>query len=370
MVGRRNLSAQQLPGRARGPVSGHGLYAAAMVPSRMERPPFTRWETSELGSLAALAPEGHRCGVYVLEFNDGTRYVGQASDVVRRYATHRRAHLRAGRSIQAVEFAEVAPADLNRVERFMIAHEEQLGPISNNRHTSQFNGPSLLDPIITVDEQLAWLNGPSDDKGIDLETARRDDPVQRAKGQQRYQQLLSHPLGELACEILRDFVSATVPHPRQTERQFWAMSAMPFGGARMATLSVGNMELLFLYVEPGPVEEFGQTFAFGGLINVAASQVAPDVLAGALDNDWAYRDDGNGYESAGADWGAFRFFIDADRDGYDELLSWPGVADGARTLALRQMRKGTTLQGRWHNYPLADVLLGDTQWPWPGERST
>ncbi len=254
----------------------------------------------------------------------------------------------------------------------MIAHEEQRGPISNNRHTSQFSGPSRLDPVITVDEQLAWLNGPSDDKDKDLESTRRDDPVQRAKGQQRYQQLLANPLGELACEVLHNFVSATVPHLRQTERRFWAISAMPStnGGGRMATLSVGNMELLFLYVEPGPDGELGQTFTFGGCINVAASQVAPDVLAGALDDDWAYRDHADGYESAGADWAAFRFVITADRDGYSDLLGWPGVADGARTLAVRQMRKGPTLQGRWHNYPLADVLLGDTQWPWPDERST
>jgi len=55
------------------------------------------------------------------------------------------------------------------------------------------------------------------------------------------------------------------------------------------------------------------------------------------------------------------------RAGYEELLSWPGVAEAARTLAVRLMRKGPTLQGRWHNYPFADILLGDVAWPWTSQ---
>lgn len=37
--------------------------------------------------------------------------------------------------------------------------------------------------------------------------------------------------------------------------------------------------------------------------------------------------------------------------------------DAARLLTVRLTRKGVSLQGRSHNFALADILLGDTPWP-------
>jgi len=244
------------------------------VPGRrpQHRLPFTRWETTALESLAMLAQDGHRCGVYVLEFDDGTRYVGQARDVVRRYADHRRGHSRAGRAIRAVEFTEVTVEDLNRVEQQMIAHEGLRGPIRNNRHAATMAGPSRLDPVIAVDDQLAWLNS-TVPEGWNEAGPRTDHPEQRVKGSKRYKQLLAHPLGESACAVMQDYIAETIPRPRQTERRFWAVSAVPAtSGGRLATLSVGKMETMFLYAEPDE-EHKGEFWDFGGCINVAGSLV-------------------------------------------------------------------------------------------------
>jgi hypothetical protein len=244
----------------------------------------------------------------------------------------------------------------------MIGYEEHHGPIRNRRHASQVIGPSKLDPVVTADDQLAWLNG-TDFFESDETIERIDDPQQRRAGAKRFDQLLGHPAGPLVALVLRDFVWSTIPRPRETERRFWSVSAVPStgGGGRLATLSVGNMETMFLYLT-----ELAGDVWLGGCVNVTASAVAPDVLDGALNESWAYVDRVGGlYESSGVDLAGLRFLCTEDHYGYDEAMSWPGVADAARTLALRLMRKGLSLQGHWHNYPLADVLLDDVPWPWP-----
>ena len=69
------------------------------------------------------------------------------------------------------------------------------------------------------------------------------------------------------------YVLATVPRPRQTERTFWALSAMPATNRkrRFTTLSINKMETVFLV-------DFGDgkrgEGPVGGCINVSASAVA------------------------------------------------------------------------------------------------
>jgi hypothetical protein len=105
-------------------------------------PPFTRYPTRELDSLSGLVPVGHRCGVYVLQYADGTCYVGQAVDVVRRYAQHRHE----GEPIESIDFAEVPLRQLTDVETALIHHESSCGGVRNLRHASEFVGPQRAGP--------------------------------------------------------------------------------------------------------------------------------------------------------------------------------------------------------------------------------
>lgn len=321
-------------------------------------PRFTRYPTRQLDSLSGLVAVGHRCGVYVLQYSDGSRYVGMAVDVVRRYAQHRHAH----GVIDSVEFAEVPEGDLAEVEIAMIHHESSRGQVRNRLHASEFVGTSALDPVVTRDDQLAWLAGDVD-AVEDPSALRPDDAKQRAARQARYAQLVAEPLGGIATAVLSQHVELTIPCPRQTERRFWSVSAMPStsGGGRFATLSVGKAETIFVY--PELLED--EWWVVGGRINVAASALPADVLSGSLDRPGACVDpDTGGYESTGSDLAGLRFRITEDLNGYYEVMGWPGVLDGARLLTVRLMRKGASLQGRWHNFPLADVILDDVDWPW------
>ena len=51
---------------------------------------FNRWELPHGSNISALIPPDKRRGIYVLEFEDGSKYVGRSENVVTRFSTHAR----------------------------------------------------------------------------------------------------------------------------------------------------------------------------------------------------------------------------------------------------------------------------------------
>lgn len=95
-----------------------------------------------------------RCGIYVLGFADGERYVGQSIDVVKRFAQHRLVH----GAISSFTFRRVPREDLSRFERECIHLLEAHGiRLRNLDHMSVLQGERDLDLIVTPDEQIQWL---------------------------------------------------------------------------------------------------------------------------------------------------------------------------------------------------------------------
>lgn len=81
----------------------HGVSKVDMAVSEPLR--FQRWEVSDDLSLSALVGPGFNgCGIYILEFNDGTQYVGQTVSLLSRIASRRR---RWPGQITALRFAEL-----------------------------------------------------------------------------------------------------------------------------------------------------------------------------------------------------------------------------------------------------------------------
>ncbi|NIK61477.1 GIY-YIG nuclease family protein [Kribbella shirazensis] len=311
-------------------------------------PRFSRFSVSGLHSVAHLFPKAQRCGVYILEFGNGERYVGQAVDVVRRFGNHRRIF----GDIVVIEFAPCRRAELSDLERRMIQQQRARGyELRNIVHGLGPLGDSDLDPLILPSEQHAWLTDPDVaflDDGI-----RAPDDELRRKHRPRYQRLKKHPAFPFAAEILNWYVPTCLPKPAKTERTFWAVSAMPgtnrdASGGRLCTLSANKMETLFLVAG----EDRGSRY-FGGVANVSAralTERAGDLSA--LRRQYRHLSFGRPrYESGGGDVLAITFV------GVDGCLSvWdiPGAVDAARALNLMLMRKGPTLQWRWHCYDLAD----------------
>ncbi|MEX3515597.1 GIY-YIG nuclease family protein [Corynebacterium sp. 32222D000AT] len=81
---------------------------------------FNRWTLKDPRRISALFAGKGRRGIYVLEYADGSMYVGQATDVVGRYNSHYHGsgHHEAWEDVVALRFAEVpAGQDLNEPER-------------------------------------------------------------------------------------------------------------------------------------------------------------------------------------------------------------------------------------------------------------
>lgn len=194
--------------------------------------------------------------------------------------------------------------------------------------------------------QLSFLEG--GEVGADA-PVREIDPIQLAKGERAYQRLLARPLANDAIRLARRYIQRTVPCPRATERRFWAASAAPStnGGARLTTVSINKPETLVL----------GEIYGEGwGFMNVSRTSLIED--HGSLEDfhgpvaDWLDLEDA-GYEACSGDAIMLRVWDFAD---LEELLSDKTVIDAAARLNIQLMRKGTTFQGRWHNYQLAEHL--------------
>ena len=102
-------------------------------------------------------------GVYVLEFADGSEYVGQIVHPISRLATHRRRY----KDIVAVRFTSVDRADLDRVEQEIITGLRNEGVLLRNRTLlSQPLGKSALDAIVSQEDQAAWISADFQDADV------------------------------------------------------------------------------------------------------------------------------------------------------------------------------------------------------------
>lgn len=336
------------------------------MPRRPTPPPTTTQDTTldfsshdvaGLYSVAHLFPRGKpRRGLYVLTFTDGERYVGQSGNIVSRFAAHRDRW----DDIDTLAFARVPRGDLDALERRLIHQHQRDATLRNITHAMGVGTRDELpdlDFTVTPDDQHSWLATGAVGRDIG---GRVDDAVLRPKGRNKYRRLQQRPLGPVAIALTQLYVQSAILHPRATELTFWAASAVPSTNAatfpRLTALSVNKMETFVLGWEKDDPDEMW------GFLNVSKS--AMQGAYGTLDafarprQDWLEIDDSVPYESGGGDVLVLRIYAPG---GMLELLAPEDgdvrVVDAARALNLMLMRKGPTLQWRWHCFDLADQLV-------------
>ena len=147
-------------------------------------------------SVADLHPPKERCGIYVLGFANGERYVGQAVEVVRRFAQHRKTH----DDITHMTFKRVNAADLDQVERHHIHTLEGQGlRLRNIVHMSVVQGERDLDLVVTPEEQEDWLTG---DVANLQDTGRQvENQDLRRRYQRRFAEFHQQPQAEDALSV-------------------------------------------------------------------------------------------------------------------------------------------------------------------------
>ncbi len=305
---------------------------------------FRRWAIQSGTSLSTCFKAGEdRCGIYILEFADGQRYVGQSRDVVRRFADHSRHHP----DIVAVQFQAVDRHDLDAAERQMVQHQRDAGHhLRNIDLVSQSWADSVLDAVVDRDVQASWANG---EPQIHPDDQRMLIAKRRQATRSKYEQLTQVPAaGEVFADLVT-YISRVIPWPSATDGRFWTISAMPLtnrtrDGQRLVTVSCGKVETFVIW-------EDRHTHGAEWFLNIEHGVVRrrdmpPDVRGRFSTVD--------GYRTTGV---VDR--IDSGTAGSlaARLNETPGLEKAARQLALGLMRKGPSLFARFHCDDLVDEIL-------------
>ena len=303
---------------------------------------FSRWMYVQgRSSIADLFKPHSRCGIYVLRFTNDEFYVGQAVDVTRRYAQHRKIHA----DIEQMAFKQVPRGKLNEEERLLIWRlERQEWPLRNVTFNSIPQGESDFDLVMPPEEQERWLGdlGYVDDGG-----ERLIDPELRRRYRGRFQRFLERPRNEEALDVLRTYIKVGVPAIRRGEVSFWACSCLPTKDVysrvnihwqEVFTVSTSLNDLWFsLHLARSPLVK--------ALGNRESPLLKRHPTLRYIDHRYAPGgQDQTNYEVQGA-------------KAAKQLLTDKDIMRGIRLLNLRLMQKGPCTFGRNHCMDLADRLV-------------
>lgn len=313
---------------------------------------FESHDVSGLLSVAHLFPKSSgRTGVYVLHFANGEAYVGQAVNVVSRWAAHRRRW----NDIACLEFTRIPRSRLDEVERSQIRARQATISLRNISHArGSIQGKTDLDLTITHSDQFAWLN--QDDFDIPDTDERVDLPSLRIANRGKYRHLRQRDDFDALCNALTNYLVLTVPCPRATELTFWALSALPSTNRstlpRLAAVSINTMETLVIQHEKGDPENAC------GFINIskrALEEVGTTPQQLVKRHPYASSDGQGRYATSGYE-ALTVFFQDLDALNC-MLVGDDSLRHAAQALNLHLMRKGPTLQWRGHCFDLAEEVL-------------
>lgn len=305
---------------------------------------FTRYIVKEIGSVAFPfkgRKEQELTGVYILEFENGERYVGQALNVVRRVANHRRRWP----DLYALEFAQCPAHELNQFEQRTISHQERCYTLRNKSITNLPGGPGEF--TVSVEEE-GTLELPSS------RNERRHIRTDAPRAREKFWELLRLPVyEEELIPLVGRYLNETVSDPIGTQRYLWTISALPAtnkrrGERRITTISCGNLETLV-------IAEWKQEdwVAYGGFVNIAAEILTEDHLRridaveGVLEimpARYRQRQD------------VIAVHLE-NLEAFHRLLDLPEVLDAAYRLNVGLMRQGATMYRRFHNEHLANDII-------------
>jgi hypothetical protein len=302
-----------------------------------------------------LLPKSHpRCGIYLLEFSDGTFYIGQALDVVRRFSQHRKQH----DNIVRWSFRPVKRRNLDAVERELIHRAPSLGlTLTNKVHVSHVVGETDLDGLLAPDEQQSWLAKPAETSAKDVRLNIDADGSHRTRYKHEWGALQDREDLPQLLKLLRLYIHNCVPAYRRTEYSFWSVSCMPSTNAayfpRLAAISMNIMETFVVY---HPKDGLDDVRSF---VNLSKARLLEQ-----------YHSEGKFYRQyPGTWWHQHRNYRAAGEDQMQvelgnlssamRVLADPAVQSAAGLLNLRLMRKGGNIYARYHCFDLADQLIGE-----------
>ncbi|QOD42930.1 GIY-YIG nuclease family protein [Clavibacter zhangzhiyongii] len=306
---------------------------------------FTRYDMSSAGSAAALFADSKTvCGIYVLEFEDGMKYVGQTRQIVSRYASHRRTH----RDIVAFSFAPCTAAALDEHERQEIRRQEAADVSLRNLNLTGW-------PAGSGDMDVTIANGESILLPWDRARRLRLDDEGAATTQRRFWALAARDDYEEMADAVAKYLDECVADPFGTQRYLWNIVAFPKTGQtksrrRLFTLNCGGLETLFALEHRDGDEtqiqihvNFDEDRTLECMDEAGMGTQMPDDFYDIRDTP---------YTSAAVIQSTFYSWSDFAR-----ALDFAPFVEGAYKLNTMQMRRKSSPFHRHHNQGLADDML-------------
>lgn len=311
-------------------------------------------DVTSLQSVAHLfGASKKRCGIYLLAFQPGLFYVGQAVEVVRRFSQHRKNH----DDIVGFSFIPVPKSELDVTEKGLIFKAESIGlKITNAVHVTSIVGDTDFDLVVPITEQNSWLCATgrvalSIDSGPKI-VLPESQQVRYAKQFSRFGQ---QPLSARSLALLKQYLHACVPAPRRTEYSFWSVSCMPTtGNTEWKRLLCVNAAFMELFVVGHEQKDPTVLWSF---VNVAEDVLLEHWKSiNRLKQKYPFlRLERSDYRDAGQH--QVRLLCQGASASMEVLLHDPGISKAAATLVLRVMRKRATIFGKYHCPQLADLAL-------------
>jgi hypothetical protein len=164
--------------------------------------------------------KGQVCGIYVLHFENSEHYVGQSTDIVKRYAQH----VKNRPDIQQISFKVVGKADLDSEEKRVTKALENSGLLLRNIQNITYSfGKTSLDELMPPAVQERFY---TDMNFLDLDGERQDEPNIRRHYHNHYLKFMSLLGSDQIVNALAIYVTQTIPTPKRTEMIYWNVSCM------------------------------------------------------------------------------------------------------------------------------------------------
>ena len=329
---------------------------------------FDSYDVRDRSSFAPFV-RGRNSGIYIFEFENGQRYVGQTVNFVARFNSHIRDsdHHEAWDDITRLMVMDAKPEELNELEFQVIAWQKEEGySLRNKVFNFGFEGPSQLDSDIPIIDQLHWANGDSDYDITDIRHA-ADRPFegrtklhQSAEGRQPWldesDKDASWPtVANAVCADLGAVIARAIPEAVELESIYWTVSDYPdTATGRLATLNVGRVEVLFVEREPYELIRGGseKVKIHCSRLNMAAGTVIRD---GEIRAQWQTSAPFIANYSHQPQYGigpVDNVTIPTGLVG--QALDHPEILQGVREFCLNLMRSGQSgIFRRWHSRELA-----------------
>lgn len=323
------------------------------TPRRSPRRHFTRWVVEPGDTLAAILAEiPTRSGVYIIEFANGERYVGETENIQTRFATH---VLRSGQhapwkdavALQFWPLPRFSRVERQVEERKLIEELRAQGHTLRNRTWNLYSTqPGTLDGTLDADTFEHWAAG-TIDHAIRRDWHEPDAVLERCirDGSKLMRNTAAVP--GLYGAIIDDVASVlhrTIPMPVTLEAKRWTLSDFPStSGGRFVTLNVGRLEVYFApreWDDPWVV----LNAALGTVQKIKRERQLKELDAEA--NSRAYK---------GHPVDQFAFGAGEVAEAFDRS---PALLEGVRRLTMQLMRRETSgLFARHHSEVLATEVF-------------